>query len=93
MIFNIISTNNKETLSSCIQQTNKADRLLFLGNATSLLTQPMVLKQIKQYKCYILKNECTAKGIVNLIPENIEIITYSDFVEQIIKCEKNITWN
>ena len=93
MIFNIISTNNKEIINSCIKQARKTDTLLFLGNATSILTQSTTLKEIEQYRCCVLKNECIAKGIMNLIPENIKIITYSEFVDQIVKCDKNITWN
>ena len=92
MIFNIINSNNIETIKMCIMQMKPQDFMLFMGEAVNMLTTAEIRQSIPKTSL-VLEQEAKAKAVTDIIPKSIKIINYDEFAQNIILCQKSITWN
>jgi tRNA 2-thiouridine synthesizing protein B len=79
-------------LQHCLQRIHNTDGLLLTQDAVyALMHQTIYAKLTELHAVYVLKDDLEARG-VRLENNNIQIITYAEFVELSLKYDNVISW-
>jgi tRNA 2-thiouridine synthesizing protein B len=79
-------------LQHCLQRIYNTDGLLLTQDAVyAVMHQTLHAKLAELHAVYVLKDDLEARG-VRLENNNIQIITYAEFVELSLKYDNVISW-
>jgi tRNA 2-thiouridine synthesizing protein B len=79
-------------LQHCLQRIYDTDGLLLTQDAVyAVMHQTLHAKLAELHAVYVLKDDLEARG-VKLENNNIQIITYAEFVELSLKYDNVISW-
>jgi len=80
------------TLQHCLQRMHETDGLLLTQDAVyAVMHQSLYPKLTKLRSVYVLKEDAQARS-VKLETDNIQMITYAEFVELSLKYDKVMSW-
>lgn len=94
MILHKISSSPFEHLSlqHCLQRMHDSDGLLLTQDAVYTLMHEALYFKLTELHCvYVLMEDAQARG-VQMKSDNIQLITYAEFVELSLKYDKVISW-
>ena len=78
-------------LQHCLQRIHNTDGLLLTQDAVYAVMHQTLHAKLKLHAVYVLKDDIEARG-VKLENNNIQIITYAEFVELSLKYDNVISW-
>jgi tRNA 2-thiouridine synthesizing protein B len=79
-------------LQHCLQRIHNTDGLLLTQDAVyAVMHQTLHVKLAELHAVYVLEDDIVARG-VKLENNNIQIITYAEFVELSLKYDNVISW-
>lgn len=94
MILHKISTSpfDNFALEHCLQRMHSSDGLLLNQDGVYGVMHPTMGSKLAQLPCvYVLKEDIQARG-VQIVSNNIKIISYAEFVELSLEYEKVMSW-
>lgn len=94
MILHKISSSpfNHLALEHCLQRLNSSDGLLLTQDAVyGLMHQTLFSKLTEVHSVYVLEEDAKARG-VQVESDNVQLISYAEFVELSLKYEKVMSW-
>lgn len=77
---------NPDAGPSCLALVAVEDRLLLIGDGVFAL--PTVASATLRRG--VLRDDASERGVA--IPDDIEALSYDDFVSWVVACERSITW-
>lgn len=87
-----LSPFNHLALQQCLQRIHTDDGLLLTQDAVyAVIDKTLLAKLTALHGVYVLKDDIEARGVA-LENNNIQIITYVEFVELSLKYNKVINW-
>ena len=80
-------------LEACRPLLSEGDALLLIEDGVlHATTSPTALQLPPNIKCYALKEDCQARGLLNRCDESFEIIDSAAFVDLCVHHDKTIAW-
>lgn len=83
---------SNQAMQHCLLRVHSNDAVLLTQDAVYALMDTSLSVQLKQLpNLYVLKDDAEARG-VTLHDENVNLISYSDFVELSLKYDNVLSW-
>lgn len=89
------SSQHTQQLERVIKYATPGDRLLFIGDAVDVvgLTDPEPMHAIQDFALFALEEDLCMRGLKNVIPEWLNVITDAQWVKLTMECNNIISWD